>query len=244
MYNDIGDEPFALITGDQSLYIKIGEETVKWNSAIQANTEIDTNSQDETTTLNLISSSDCNFVSVSVNYTLPFDTTQIIIPRYAISLSVPIVSQGNLPLCWAASAVAFGRYYTGSTYANVTPIDFSYHVINGIGEGSLANVKSGLKSIYNIDTDYLYSVSYTTVINYLTGGKPLVALFYDDFKESAHMAIICGFSYNSGSSIAYYIVDSNFANLQITTTSVSQTLTLNYYSEYNLEWLASLYKVS
>lgn len=244
MHNNIDDEPFELVTEDQSLYIIVGDGIIAWNSALQANEEIESILQDDTSTFNLIHRADCNLESVSVNCILPFNTSQITIPRYAISLPVPIVSQENYPICWAAAAVAFGRYYTGSEYASVTPVAFSYQVINKIDGGTFEDVKAGLKSIYKIDTDYLYSTSYSTIINYLTGGKPLIAGFYDDDKESGHMAIISGFSYNSGSSIVYYIVDSNYPNLQIVSTTVSKTLTLNYYSEYNFEWTMSLYRVT
>lgn len=232
------DDAIQIVTEGGSVYIKT-ESDVSNSTSSQTSriSEVDI-------TENAISQAEGKPDVLTVKSQLSEIVTNPIVPRTSVTLYVPYVPQGEEPICWAAAAAAFGRYYTGSTYSHYTASDLVQAIGAEIGGGTMEDARKILTDIFGINTTY-YSMqlSVSAAINLLQQAKPILAGFtgsYSDTgEEVSHMVVVSGFDYTS-SATKFYIRDSNYA----ATKSVlvySRSVAMEYYDGIVMWWDESAY---
>ncbi len=238
-------DAFQLIGENGTLYVKtannVGTSTF---SATTRTTDIDS-------TASLINNIAGNPEVLSVKSELTTVTINPVITRSDKLLSVPYVPQ-VADTCWAAAGAAFGRYYTGNTYAHYSAEDLS--VIMGIplnqGAG-MSTTQSMLRNIFGLNTTYHSGrLSDSTAINLFQQSKPIIAGFAgnyyneetDNNEQFAHMVVLCGYDdHATGTNVTFYIRDSNYAFIRSTTSYSNNYLAIYYYDDAVIYWVEGLY---
>lgn len=188
---------------------------------------------------------------LSVKSQLSGIVTNPVIPRSSITLSVPYVPQQG-GTCWAAAGAAFGRYYTGETYAHLSASDIA-EIMNTSQDqgGSFEKTRSMLQIVFGVNTTYYARyLSNHESITLFQQAKPILAGFrgYDNNQTPAayvgHIVVLCGYSDNgSGGNIKYYIRDSNRESLQIAMNFSGSQLVMDYYTGVTMLWTESAHYV-
>lgn len=219
---DVKDSAFLIVSNGGELYLKTESTTVHGTGDNTA----------------VFSSNDSADLCVQID-AIPFDLDgvevknelQLIQPtataRSSTVLSVPYVSQGDYPICWAAAA-AFGQYYTGNTYSNLTAYDLACIVGVGAQGSTIASSQKILSTVFHIQTTAVSTMSTTQIINKLVQQQPVIAGFHNGTE--GHMVVICGFDdHSTGVNIDFYVRDSNTRNIQIVTTLSNGIIIMDYY---------------
>lgn len=174
-------------------------------------------------------------------------TTNPVIARSSKILSVPYVSQENKPICWAAAAAAFGRYYTGETYAHYSASDLAEFAEESGCGADFATTRRILREYFGIETTfYDYGLPNSTAINLFQQTKPILAGFYgmnyntEPDSEVGHMVVLCGYDdHNTGVDITYYVRDSNTESLMTVISYTDGVLYMDYYQGILMQWVES-----
>lgn len=153
---------------------------------------------------------------------------------------MPYVPQSS-NTCWAAAGAAFGRYYTGSTYAHYTAEDLSLMMGVNLEDGAdIFTTQKMLSKVFNLSTTFYNGrLSDSVAIGLFQQDKPIIAGFQASFN---HMMVLCGYDdHNTGVDITFYIRDSNTSSI-ITAVSFDSTGELALYYEGDvLKWKQTLY---
>lgn len=233
-------DPVQLITEDGVVYVKSNDGVFSDSDAI---TRISPSTNIKETEAFLYEA-DGNVQTLTVQCELTEIETNPVIPRASVSLSVPYVSQGDLPICWAAAAAAFGRYYKGDSYAQYTASALAAMVGVGNKEGTVNDSRKILSDIFGISTTYSTAqLSVNTTISLLLQSKPILALFYGSYSDTGegvgHMVVISGYNDNS-SNIKLYVRDSNYTSIK-TVIVYSRSVVMDYYEGIIMWWKESAY---
>lgn len=245
---DIVNEDFALIVNGGILYLKTEESVVPGNysTAGMARTvsEVDN-------TAYLLNKKECETYNLVVEEELQMPMARSVMPRSSKILTVPYVSQGDYDLCWAAAASALGQYYTGDTYAYLTPYDLASIVGVGNQGASMSKAQQILSDVFHISTRYKSGqMSASEIVGHINVARPLLVGFYrcDTIASqeiaTGHMVVVCGFDDSSSSGMQYYVRDSNFSSLKIVyDLSGDGTVVMDGYSIFGpLYWNETAYK--
>lgn len=234
--NSISDE-ILLVVNDCQIYLK-AENGVFFNSDTDT---LERNMSVENQMCERIAEISFESQHISVMQKVPIVSTYSS-SRASSILNVPYVSQSNYPICWAASAASFGRYYTGSNYSQYTAYDLACMVGVGPNAGSMDDSRSILSSIFKINTTIVSTMSYSQIISKINSGHPILVGFLN--SKNAHMVVLCGYDNGAGSSnTLYYVRDSNSTSLQIVVTYASGSIAMDYYSTAGvMYWNEAAYK--
>ena len=153
-------------------------------------------------------------------------------PRGSMVLDVPFVQQYK-ETCWAAASLAFAWYYDPNERPFFTPKSVADLYGIGYNDGATwSTVYEFLRDYFELDC-YKYTGSTLakgTIINLINTGNPLIVGFAN--SDYAHMVVLVGFDDGeTGSTMKYYLRDSNYSDYQIISTSTS-TIKMDYYSSY------------
>lgn len=228
------DEAFQLIGQDGILYVKTADDVCTSN----AQTFTRTSSVD--TVVRAIENAEGDLRELSVKSQLTDIITNPVASRSSKILNVPYVAQVS-NTCWAAAAAAFGRYYTGNTYAHYTAQDLAALMGIPLDDGAgMSATRTVLSRYYNLSTTY-YSgrLSNSVAINLFQQNKPIIAGFQGD---RWHMVVLCGYDdHATGVNITFYVRDSNYSYLRsVISYSNTGPLVMDYYGDEKT-WEEGLY---
>lgn len=240
---DMG-EAFQIVVQDGTVYIKTSDSVVNG----MANTQIMSVKAEEDDAIATINSIRGNLEKLSVQNELLGVITNPVVARSSRILSVPYVSQENLPICWAATAAAVGRYYTGVTYANYSASALAAMIGVGNKEGTILDSMKILSDIFHVSTTFYNGrLSNNTTINLFQQGKPILAVFHGSYdanpeQEVGHMVVLCGYDdNNTGSNTILYIRDSNYTTLTSVISFSDNELRMDYYTGITMYWVQGAY---
>lgn len=236
--SDIGTAPVVVVGHEGLLYIRSNEATTLWIPGNNTSTAyITTASSIDDSALSQISAASCHFESITASDRIYISSADIVSPRITRVLNVPFVAQNDYPICWAAAASALGQYHTG---IQISALRLAIDTIGSPTAGTLTDARNALRNSFGISTTLINSEpTYSSIINYLMGGKPLLVGFCDAINEAAHMVVVCGVDYTGASStsrITYYVRDSYFESLRVVSAETSGPIMLDYYYDNYLYW--------
>lgn len=132
------------------------------------------------------------------------------------TLGVPYVSQGNNPICWAASACQAGRYLTGNT--GWTAVSLCNAVKGTLAGGTVADTRDAYTrftysgSATRIATTHVSGAPTESVIgHWINAGLPIHARTSSN-NGSGHAVIIDGYKTYSSGAMALRLVNPGIAN--------------------------------
>ena len=159
-------------------------------------------------------------------------------------LSVPIVPQHGLPICWAAAVAGIGNYKTDYFYTAEDVSDYIY----GDNEGGNTYVALlALQGLYDLDgVDVYYAPAFVVIKDHIYNSNPMYVRLYGVKSSSTvnHALVFIGYyDYSSGSydgSIRYNDSnDTSYKTLYFTTDG-SYSITYNGITSY-IDQHVSLY---
>lgn len=233
---DIEDSAFLLVLNGGKLYLKTESTTV-------------CGSGDTTAIISSSDSADLCAQIDAISFVLDGievkNELQLVQPtaigRSSTTLSVPYVPQGDMPICWAAAAAAFGQYYTGNAYSALSAYDLACIVGVGCNGASIEYSQQILEDVFHIQTTAVYTMSASQIINKLVQRQPVIAGFHNG--DVGHVVVICGYDdHSTGENIDFYVRDSNTPNIKIVKTLSNGTLIMDYYNVKTMKFEVAVYK--
>lgn len=238
------NEEFQIVTENGVVYIKTLEGVLQGTTNAQI-TDTNTDCDDIIAT---ISAAPGTMTKLMDRSELVGIVSSPAVARSSRILSVPYVSQEGLPICWAAAAAAFGRYYTGDTYARYSASELAAMIGVGNRGATISEAQTILSSIFHIGTTYyLGRLSNSVMINLFQQGKPILATFYGHYNDNpsqneGHMVVLCGYNdNNTGVNTIIYIRDSNSQSLMSVISTSNTELKMEYYPGLTMYWVEGAY---